>query len=274
MAEAQKITLPIPGTKKKVKLPRWALFAALGVGVVAVVLLSRKKGAAEGAYGELSGETVPSAPSPEEPLPSPEIPPIPEYPPAPGYPEYPPAPEYTYSTVPTVEFVPGEGQVQTGQLMKSATAPSGPYASSIAAAPQEVARPPEALPKIFRPSKAFEMTPQELGAARMVVFGGNIAAARGLAFLQEAWRNVIATVLPNFPHAVPPEDEEETKTGIPAPPKTNLVSQVLQSIARSKPGGVAAPLPAPSGPGPKPPPPKPPPPKPPRKNPPPPKSPK
>jgi hypothetical protein len=133
MAEPDKITLPIPGSKKKLKLPRWVLLAGGGVAILAVLLLKGKPGTTttEPADGTLAadlaarleeerqareaqmedlrvvieeGRLSPIPEIPTTPEPAPEVTPVPSYEPAPF-------------VIPTQQFIPGVGQVQTGELV-------------------------------------------------------------------------------------------------------------------------------------------------------------
>jgi hypothetical protein len=101
------------------------------------------------------------------------------------------------------------------------------------------------------------MTAEELGPVRMIAGGGNVAFARGIAFAQEVFRNIVGFIFPNLPHAVP----EDVLKGPGAPgPKARAPTSMLPgtraaqvSRAWSKLIGPAAPRPSPYY---KPPPPK------------------
>ena len=196
MPEQEAIKLRIPGTDKKIKLPKWAPFAAAGAAVVAVVLLRGKQTTTEETAAAVPGDLT--APTPETPIIEPT--PLPEYAPYP-IPEYPPEP----STIPTFTFVAGEGQVQTGILLKTRELPENISTPGYAAvltptlAPREPLKIPDSAPSI-KPTSAA---------------GAPVAAATPTpstgALLLEAFRRIWPFFPRNFPHALPFDPEEEER---------------------------------------------------------------
>lgn len=196
MPEQEKITLRIPGTDKKIKLPKWAPFAAAGAAVVAVVLLRGKQTTTEETAAAVPGGDL-TAP---EPTPSIEPTPLPEYYTYPP-PEYAPEP----STIPTFTFVAGEGQVQTGELPKTRELPENVSTPGYVAtltptvAPREPLKIPDTAPSI-KPASAAGAPP--IAAT---------PAPRTWQLALELFRRIWPFFPPNFPHALPIDAEEEER---------------------------------------------------------------